>query len=113
MQIYTVVLQQVMGEDQVSLLLLIHVLRVLERAMHDHVAGLLYQLAKFKMMKLRAVLEDVAKTSQPNTCHQPRGEKIAGDEVQLFTAVGCSKHKVVSEKTEPRPTLDNFQLQLS
>ncbi|KAK2140273.1 hypothetical protein LSH36_1413g00010 [Paralvinella palmiformis] len=41
-----------------------------------HVAGLLYQVAKFKMMKLRAISEDVAKT-----WHQPKGEKIAGDEV--------------------------------
>ncbi|KAK2156670.1 hypothetical protein LSH36_207g00044 [Paralvinella palmiformis] len=32
-----------------------------------HVAGLLYQVAKIKMMKLRAIPEDVAKTSQPKT----------------------------------------------
>ena len=69
------------------------------------------------MMKLRAVLEDVAKTSQPNTCHQPRGEKIAGYEVQLLTVVEYGKHKGVSERTDSRPTgtstLCNFQLHLS
>jgi len=69
------------------------------------------------MMKLKAVPEDVAETSQPRTWHQPRGEKIAGDEMQLLTVVGYGKHKGVSERTDPRPsvtsTLYNFQLELS
>jgi len=60
----------------------------------DHVAGLLYQVAKFKMMKLRAVPEDVAETSQPRTWHQPRGEKTAGEEVQLLTVVGYQHYTI-------------------
>jgi len=43
--------------------------------------------------------------------------KIAGDEVQLLTVVGYDKHKGVSERTDPRPTvtstLYNFPLQLT
>ena len=57
------------------------------------------------MMKLGALPEDVAKTFQPETWHQLRGEKIAGDEVQLLTVVGYGKHKGVSERTDPRPTV--------
>jgi len=59
------------------------------------------------MMKLRAIPEDVAKTSQPKTWHQPRGEKIAGDEVHSLTIVGYGKYKDVSEteRTDPRPTI--------
>ena len=45
------------------------------------------------MMKLRAVTEYVAETPQPRTWHQPRGEKIAGYEVQLLTVVGYANHK--------------------
>ena len=66
------------------------------------------------MMKLRAVPGDVADISARKTRHQPRGEKIAGYEVQLLTVVGYGKHKGVSERTDLRPTvtstLYNFQL---
>jgi len=69
------------------------------------------------MMKLRAVPEDVAKTSEPETWHQSRGEKIAGNEVQSLTLVGNGEPKGVSERTDLGPTvtstLYNFQLQLS
>ena len=57
------------------------------------------------MMKLRAILEDVAKTSHPKTLHQLRREKIAADEVQSLTVVGYGKYKGVSERTDPRPTI--------
>ena len=68
-----------------------------------HVAGLLHQVTKFKTMKPRAVPEHVAETYQKRTWHQPRGEKIAGDEVQLLTVVGYGKYKSVYERTDPRP----------
>ena len=55
-----------------------------------HVTGLLYQLANFKLLKLSAVPEDVAKTSQPMTWHQPRGPKIKGTEIQKLSVVGYS-----------------------
>ncbi|KAJ8307894.1 hypothetical protein KUTeg_014541 [Tegillarca granosa] len=47
-----------------------------------HITGLLYQLAKYKILGLRALPEDIAKTSQPQTWHTPRGEKIRGKVVQ-------------------------------
>ena len=50
-----------------------------------------YQLASYKMEKLRAVPEDVAKTSQPQTWHKPRGKHIAGTEVQNLHVVGYTK----------------------
>ena len=64
-------------------------------------------MAKFKLVKLRAIPEDVAKPFQPKTWHQPRGEKIAGDEVKSSTVVGYGKHKGLSEteRTDPRPTI--------
>jgi len=67
------------------------------------------------MMKLRAVPGDVADISARKTRHQPRGEKFAGNEVHLLVAVvGYGKHKGVSERTDPRPTITstlyNFQL---
>jgi len=42
------------------------------------------------MMKVKAVPEDVAKTSQPQGWHLPRGEKIHGAEVQSLRVVGYS-----------------------
>ena len=44
------------------------------------------------MMKLRAVPEEVAETSQPRIGHPPREKKIAGDGMQLLTVVGYGKH---------------------
>jgi hypothetical protein len=40
-----------------------------------HITGLLYQLAKNKVLSLKALPEDAAKTSQAQTWHTPRGEK--------------------------------------
>jgi len=64
---------------------------------YGHVTRLLYQVTKFNVMTLRAVPEDIADISAKK-CHQPRREKVAGDEVQLLTVVGYGKHKGVSEK---------------
>ena len=65
-----------------------------------HVAGLLYQLASYMMAKLRAVQEDVAKTSQPQTWHKPRGKHIAGTEVQNLQVVGYAKNTTSRCKTD-------------
>ena len=46
------------------------------------ITGLLYQLAKYKVLNLKALPEDVAKTSQAQTWHTLRGEKIKSKEVQ-------------------------------
>ena len=43
-----------------------------------HIVGLLYQLAKYKILGQKALPEDIAKTSQPQTWHAPRGEKLIG-----------------------------------
>ncbi len=39
-----------------------------------HLAGLLYTLSYYKRQKLIVIPEDVAKTSQPQLWHQPRGQ---------------------------------------
>ena len=55
-----------------------------------HVIGLLYQLANYKILGLKALPEDIAKTSQPQTWHAPRGEKIHGKAVQDLEVIGYS-----------------------
>ena len=55
--------------------------------------GILYQKAKFKMLHVKALPEDIAKTSQPQTWHEPRDKKIHGKAVQDLTVSGHSaKH---------------------
>ena len=46
-----------------------------------HITGLLYQLANFKTLGIKALPEDIAKTSLPQTFHLARGEKIGGKSV--------------------------------
>jgi hypothetical protein len=67
-----------------------------------HITALLYQLVQFKMLGLKAVPEDVAKTSQPQTWHQPRGQKIEGAEVQTLKVLGHSTEQLTSN-TAPKP----------
>ena len=43
-----------------------------------HITGLLYQLANFNTLYIKALPEDIAKTSLPQTFHLARGEKIGG-----------------------------------
>jgi hypothetical protein len=57
------------------------------------VTGLLYQVANYKLLKMSAVPEDVAKTSLPQTWHKPRGEKIKAMSVQELSVVGYTKPK--------------------
>lgn len=64
-----------------------------------HVTAALYQLAKYKLDNLKAIPEDIAKTSQPQTWHIPRGEKIRGKAVQTVEVRG---YKRKSEDYEPR-----------
>ena len=59
-----------------------------------HVVGLLYQIAAYKMSGRKAIPQDVAKTSLPQTWHRPRGEKIRGEEVQNLTFQGYSKKQL-------------------
>lgn len=56
-----------------------------------HIIGLLYQLASYKSLGLKALPEDIAKTSQPQTWHEPRGEKIHGKAVQDLEVSGYSR----------------------
>lgn len=53
-----------------------------------HVCGLLYQIAKYKMLGLRVIPEDIAKTSLPQTWHKPRGQQIQPAEVQSLVVHG-------------------------
>jgi len=76
-----IVLQHGIGEDRVSSVYLVHVLNMLEGAVATLWTTVLGgQVQDDESLKVRAVPEDVAKTSQPETWHQLRGEKIAGDE---------------------------------
>jgi hypothetical protein len=56
-----------------------------------HITGLLYQIAKHKVLNLRTLPEDVANTSQPQIWHTPRGEKIRCKEVQDMEVSGYRK----------------------
>ena len=51
----------------------------------------MYQIANYKTMGLKALPEDIAKTSQPQTWHKPRGTKITGKAVQDLEVSGYSK----------------------
>jgi hypothetical protein len=57
-----------------------------------HITGLLYQIAKYKVLNLRTLPEDVAKTSQAQTWHTPRGENIRGKEVKDMGVSGYRKY---------------------
>jgi hypothetical protein len=66
-----------------------------------HITGLLYQIAKYKALNLRTLPEDVAKTSQPQTWHTTREEKIRGKEGKEMGVSGYRKYDGDSE-TAPR-----------
>ena len=51
----------------------------------------MYQIANYKTLGLKALPEDIAKTSQPQTWHIPRGTKITGKAVQDLEVSGNSK----------------------
>ena len=59
--------------------------------------GLLYTLAKYKILGVKALPEDVAKTSQPKTWHAPRGDKLRGIPVQDIEVRGFSRATPVPE----------------
>ena len=67
-----------------------------------HVTGLLYQVANYKILKLAAVPEDVAKTSQPCSWRQPCGPKIKGTEIQNVSVVGYNSMSSVHGAEERR-----------
>ena len=67
-----------------------------------HVIGLLFQIANFKMLHCDFVPEDVAKTSQPQTWHMPRGEKIGGKDV-LDVSVHGYRRNLEEREEPPRP----------
>ena len=67
-----------------------------------HTAGVLYQFAKYKLQGLKAIPVDIAKTSQPQTWHVPRGTNIHGKAVQDLIVSGHSKTKAPSLNDAPR-----------
>ena len=73
----------------------------------DHITGLLYQIAKYKVLNLRILPEDVAKTSQPQTWHTHRGEKIRGKEVQDME-VSENRKSDGERETAPRTVKSAF-----
>ena len=60
--------------------------------------GLLYQLAKYKILGQKALPKDIAKTSQAQTWHAPRGEKLIGKAVQDIEVRGNSRATPMPEK---------------
>ena len=62
-----------------------------------HITGLLYQLAKYKILGAKALPEDIAKTSQPQTWHVPRGLKLVELEVQDIEVRGYSRNNPMPE----------------
>ena len=67
-----------------------------------HITGVLYQFAKYKLQGLKAIPVDIAKTSQPQTWHVPRGATIPGKVVQDLIVSGHSKIKKPSLEDAPR-----------
>ena len=59
-------------------------------------------MANYKILKLAAVPEDVAKTSQPCSWRQPRGPKIKGTEIQNVSVVGYNSMSSVHGAEERR-----------
>ena len=55
-----------------------------------HIVALLYQIASYKARGLRALPEDAAKTSLPQTWHKPRGQTIRPTGIQGITVKGHS-----------------------
>ena len=74
-----------------------------------HIAGLLYQLANFKVLNVPVIPEDKAKTSMPQTWHQPRTNKISGKSVEHLTVRAykkgsdsqCERRAVTSTLQDP------------
>ena len=58
-----------------------------------HDVGALYQLAHYKAHGYRSLPVDVAKTSQPQTFHVPRGTKVQGKAVQDLQVWGYSRKR--------------------
>ena len=56
-----------------------------------HVTALLYTIAQFKMLKFTLITDDVACTSKNQTWHNPKGEKIRGQEVQTLEVVRSAR----------------------
>ena len=73
-----------------------------------HIAGVLYQIASYKMLKMIAIPQDAAKTSLPQTWYKPRGEKIAAMETDKIALVGySSKSGSSDDQSVIKSTLNN------
>jgi hypothetical protein len=58
-----------------------------------HIGGLLYAVANYQKLDLKAIPLDVVCTSKPKTWHMPRGVKIGGMEAQNVQVHSYSKDK--------------------
>ena len=59
----------------------------------SHVGALMYSIAHLKRLDFKVIPEDPAKTSLPQTWHQPRGKKVSGQEVQDVVSHGYNKRR--------------------
>ncbi|KAK3099804.1 hypothetical protein FSP39_010007 [Pinctada imbricata] len=56
-----------------------------------HVTAMLYQLAHYKQAEIKFIPTDVAKTSRPQTWHEPRGEKLHAAKVDNIVVQGYDR----------------------
>ena len=71
-----------------------------------HITGALYQIANYKQLGKKALPEDIASTSLPQTWHLPRGQKITGTAVQDMQVSSNSKAEV--KETAPNVIKSNL-----
>ena len=71
-----------------------------------HITGALYQIANYKQLGKKALPEDIASTSLPQTWHLPRGQKITGTAVQDMQVSSYSKAEV--KETAPNVIKSNL-----
>lgn len=66
----------------------------------SHIGALLYDIAHLKKLGRKVIPTDPVKTSQPQTWHMPRGERVSGTEVQDIVAHGYNKRRGPMEEPQ-------------
>lgn len=76
-----------------------------------HLIGLLYTIAHYKMLQLKAVPQDIAKTSLPQTWHVPRGQKITSSRIDNLDI--ASYNRPANTELEPQSNCNNIKSTLT
>ncbi|XP_045178965.2 uncharacterized protein LOC123538734 [Mercenaria mercenaria] len=99
---YTVEVQFMLSDDVPSVSKADCVCAIGAMGCCGHIAGLLYQLAQYKMLGNKALPEQLAKTALPQTWHTPRGLQMTSTEVQDLEVCGYSrKEEGLAAPTKP------------